>query len=257
MSARIFGLRGAAWAFPPNTLLAFEAALAEGADGLACDVDVTADGHPVVCEDRLLRALAVGVRHVRDAQYDDLRKLDVGATLSPEHRGARVPALDEVLSSFAAHAPLILVLPALHAAGPTGVARVLDAILPLLAERLRRQPAEIGVLSDHPAALEEVRRSAPALRRILRVRERGKVGGTPQVALSGIDGLCLAVRGPDGSTRTIDPSLELFGIDCDTPTAARRAASGEYGTLLSERPGWLIGRLREAAGDARASNPPT
>lgn len=50
----ILGHRGASHAFPDNTMAAFEGALAEGADGAECDVQITADGVLVLFHDQTL-----------------------------------------------------------------------------------------------------------------------------------------------------------------------------------------------------------
>ncbi|MBM3696502.1 MAG: glycerophosphoryl diester phosphodiesterase, partial [Actinobacteria bacterium] len=46
--------RGASAAFPENTLAAFRAAAALGADAVELDVRRTADGHPVVHHDAVV-----------------------------------------------------------------------------------------------------------------------------------------------------------------------------------------------------------
>jgi len=92
----IIGHRGAAGLAPENTLAAFAAGLAAGADAVEMDVQFTADGYPVVLHDETLERMA-GVRsRVRDYVESALRGFDIGFRHGPEFRGQRIPALDEV-----------------------------------------------------------------------------------------------------------------------------------------------------------------
>lgn len=238
---RVFGLRGAAGAFPPNTIPAFEAALAEGADGLAFDVDVTADGLGVVCEDRLLRALTLGPRRVREATFADLREIDVGAGLASAHRGARVPRLDDVVQRFGSETPLLLIAALMD--DRMQIERFVEAIEAALA-RAAGALREVAVAAEHPALLEALAGVGPGLTRLLRVPERCSMLLEIEAARDRIDGVCVPVRTPEAIVRRLDPSLRRVGTDCDTPAAAKRAASRQHDVLLSERPAWLRSRLR-------------
>ncbi len=96
----IVGHRGAAGRFPENTLLAFQRALAAGADALELDVRISADGVPVVIHDATLDRTTDGSGLVRDRRAAELETLDAG-------RGERIPRLVNVLESYPA-APLII-----------------------------------------------------------------------------------------------------------------------------------------------------
>jgi len=80
--------RGEASSRPENTLAAFEAALAAGADGIECDSRLSADGVPVVIHDPTLTRTA-GVRgKVGSRTLEQLRLLDAG-------EGESIPTLAE------------------------------------------------------------------------------------------------------------------------------------------------------------------
>jgi glycerophosphoryl diester phosphodiesterase len=89
--------RGSSGGAPENTLAAVALALEEGADFVEVDVQETADGVVVVLHDADLMRLA-GVRlNIWDADYEDLRDLDVGSWFSPDFSDQRIPTLREVL----------------------------------------------------------------------------------------------------------------------------------------------------------------
>ena len=52
--------RGASGDRPEHTLAAYELALAQGADGLECDVRLTRDGHLVCVHDRTIDRTSTG-----------------------------------------------------------------------------------------------------------------------------------------------------------------------------------------------------
>lgn len=62
---------------PENTIAAFEAAIAAGADGIEFDVRLTRDGVPVVIHDETLYRTGGVRRRVADLSLDQLNKFDV------------------------------------------------------------------------------------------------------------------------------------------------------------------------------------
>ncbi|QPZ39903.1 glycerophosphodiester phosphodiesterase family protein [Paramicrobacterium chengjingii] len=89
---RIFAHRGLAAGVPENTLAAFSAAVAAGADYVETDVHVTKDGVCVIHHDPTV-TLDGTTWHIADERYDTLRALDLG-------EGESIPALSDALSAF-------------------------------------------------------------------------------------------------------------------------------------------------------------
>ncbi len=73
-----------------NTLAAMRRARDEGADGVECDVRLTADGEPVLFHDDDLRRAAGDRRPVRSLRWRELRRLEIFGS-------ERVPHLEDVL----------------------------------------------------------------------------------------------------------------------------------------------------------------
>ena len=100
----IIAHRGASSIAPENTLIAFQRALAAGADGLEFDVRIAADNVPVVIHDKDLRRTAGLNRRVRDMTSAELKTVDVGTWFARANNlshqqfvNETIPTLDDVL----------------------------------------------------------------------------------------------------------------------------------------------------------------
>lgn len=82
---------------PENTIAAYRAALESGSTFLETDVQLTADGVPVLMHDATVDRTTNGHGKVRDYRVDALRSLDAGSWFDPAFAGERVPLLDEFL----------------------------------------------------------------------------------------------------------------------------------------------------------------
>jgi glycerophosphoryl diester phosphodiesterase len=92
----VWAHRGASARAPENTLVAFRAAEAAGADGIELDVHLSADGVPVVIHDATLERTTSGRGAVGDRSAAQLQQLDAGSRFSPAFAGERLPTLEEV-----------------------------------------------------------------------------------------------------------------------------------------------------------------
>ncbi len=91
---------------PENTLVAFEQALALGADGCECDVHATADGEIVVIHDATVDRTTDGTGAIGEMTLEQVRGLDAGEWKGSEFAGQRVPLLAEVLETHIGRAML-------------------------------------------------------------------------------------------------------------------------------------------------------
>lgn len=85
----IIGHRGAGADAPENTLAAFALALEQNADGIEFDVQLSADGVPVIIHDDTVDRTCNGTGRVTDLTLAELQAL----TIEDEHT---IPTLDEV-----------------------------------------------------------------------------------------------------------------------------------------------------------------
>ena len=88
----VFAHRGASGAFAEHTRAAYLQALADGADGVECDVHLTRDQHVVLLHDANLDRTSDGTGPVADRTLHELRQLDFSSWKGvriPEEYGAR------------------------------------------------------------------------------------------------------------------------------------------------------------------------
>jgi glycerophosphoryl diester phosphodiesterase len=89
--------RGASAEHVENTLPAFEAAIALGADVIESDVHVTRDGHPVLAHDADGARVAGDPRLIAQCTRAEVERWDLSRTL-PGSPPACIPSLDETLA---------------------------------------------------------------------------------------------------------------------------------------------------------------
>ncbi len=87
MSPQIFAHRGASGRYAEHTRAAFLQALADGADGVECDVHLTRDEQLVCIHDPTLERTSNGSGDVADHTLAQLRELDFSSW-----KGVRIPA---------------------------------------------------------------------------------------------------------------------------------------------------------------------
>jgi glycerophosphoryl diester phosphodiesterase len=83
----VYAHRGSSGAFAEHTRAAYLQAIADGADGVECDVHLTRDQHAVLLHDANLDRTSDGTGPVADRTLRELRRLDFSSW-----RGARIPA---------------------------------------------------------------------------------------------------------------------------------------------------------------------
>lgn len=94
--------RGASGLAPENTVAAFKLAWALGADGVEMDVQLTADGHPVVIHDSRVNRTTNGAGAVSRLTLDQLQSLDAGSWF--ERRLGRRPRVRAMVRNLWAEA---------------------------------------------------------------------------------------------------------------------------------------------------------
>ena len=82
----VYAHRGSSGAFAEHTRAAYLQAIADGADGVECDVHLTRDQHVVLLHDATLDRTSDGTGQVADRTLEELRPLDFSSW-----KGARIP----------------------------------------------------------------------------------------------------------------------------------------------------------------------
>ncbi|CAJ1505861.1 glycerophosphodiester phosphodiesterase [[Mycobacterium] kokjensenii] len=167
--------RGASVDRPEHTLAAYDLALAEGADGVECDVRLTSDGHLVCVHDRRVDRTSDGVGVVSEMTLAQLQRFDYGA----RHTGSRWDGVGDTglltldaLVSFVLdwHRPVKIFIETKH---PVRYGSMVEReVLSLLDRYGLAAPASASrsravVMSFSAAAVWRVRRAAPLLPTVL------------------------------------------------------------------------------------------
>ncbi|MDX5474309.1 MAG: glycerophosphodiester phosphodiesterase [Bacillaceae bacterium] len=97
MSTKIFGHRGSAGTHPENTMISFQQAFKDGADGIELDVQLSKDGVPVVIHDEKLNRTTDGKGFVKDFTVDELKEFNAVYKFKDEFTCSEIPTLVEVL----------------------------------------------------------------------------------------------------------------------------------------------------------------
>ena len=173
------GHRGAAGEAPENTLVSFELAWQQGADGIELDVQLSSDGVPVVIHDSYLRRTTSGNGRVGEHRSTVLKRLDAGSWFNRRYPsrareryiGARIPLLSEALhwvrprqclAFVEIKAPVrgveAKVLEEIERAGVWDLAWVISFDRPTL-ERVRRMNTKVHLGMDVSRRLLAIRRA--------------------------------------------------------------------------------------------------
>ncbi len=243
--------RGASGSAPENTMAAFETAARQGADAFELDVQLTADGAPVVLHDPTLDRTTDRIGPVRAYSLAQLRLADAGARFTPDRgrtfpfrgKGVRVPTLGEVLWAFPRMPVLVEIK---DPAAQEAVRRVLQqenaverCVLasedPAALERFREPPFACAASGPEIAALYRAamlrrRLPAPPRYRCLSVPERHR-------------GLPVPTRRFIAAARALGCPVHVWTVN--SAAAARRHWGRGAGGMVTNLPG----AIREARND--------
>lgn len=244
--------RGASVAAAEHTLGAYRAALEQGADGLECDVRLTADGHLVCVHDRRVDRTSNGRGVVSTLELADLETLDFAAyhddwdlddEEAPDQNRSTVLTLEALLglaSDFGRRVEL-----AIETKHPTRYAGLVERTLVAL---LRRHGMAAPHGDDRPHAavmsfswlgLRRVRALAPRLPTVLlmeRVPVRFRNGTLPLGV--GIAGPSIAVvrAHPSYARRVQAQGNRVYVWTVNEPDDVQRCNEAGVDAVITDRP---------------------
>ncbi len=92
-----FAHRGSLTEAPENTLPAFQLAIEHGVKAIELDVQLTKDGHLVVCHDHKLTRFNKHAGLIKDYTLEEIKQIDIGSSFHEKYKGVVLPTLSEVL----------------------------------------------------------------------------------------------------------------------------------------------------------------
>ena len=98
---RICAHRGFNTVAPENSMPAWGAAVALGAEEIEFDLWTTKDGVLVSCHDDTLDRVSNGTGKIGDYTYEELLKFDFGVKHGEKFKGLKIPTFEEILKQFA------------------------------------------------------------------------------------------------------------------------------------------------------------
>ena len=100
---RVCAHRGFNTIAPENTLPAFGAAIALGAEEIEFDIWPTSDGEIVSCHDDTLDRVSTGTGKIYEHTLAELKQLDFGVKYGDRFKDLPIVTLEEILQKFACH----------------------------------------------------------------------------------------------------------------------------------------------------------
>ena len=100
---RVCAHRGWSTVAPENSMPAFGAAVAMGADEIEFDILPTKDGEIVSCHDKTLERVSTGEGLITDKTMSELEKLDFGKKFGSKFEGLSVLKFEDILKKFSCH----------------------------------------------------------------------------------------------------------------------------------------------------------
>ncbi len=259
---QVIAHRGSSGTYPEHTLQAFEAAIAEGADALECDVRLTRDQVLVCVHDRRVQRTSNGRGAVSTLELADLHELDFASWKPSVPRppdGGEDPDLGEAGQVLTLERLLQLVLNAarpvqlhIETKHPTRYrGQVERALLDLLTRYGLTAPAdraasEVCVLSYSLTSLRRVHAAAPRLPTVLNTNlvlpwVRG--GRLPR-GVSTVGVALRALRAEPGLVERVQACqgrVHVFTVD--EPADVDYVAQLGVDAIISNYPGRVLRRL--------------
>jgi glycerophosphoryl diester phosphodiesterase len=259
--------RGASADEPEHTLAAYMEAIKVGADGLECDVRLTADGHLVCVHDRTVERTSNGRGLVSTLELTQLQGLDWGSWKATEHSARRGGALpdaevpDVVSSEDRAHLLTLKKLLSLVADTDRRVEVAIETKHPTryggLVERKLAELLQYFGWADDPEgpvrmmsfsllAVRRMRQLAPAVRRVFvmrRVPLPFRDGSLPPgVSAAGVSVEIVRAH-PAYATRLHDRGNELFVWTVDQPAEVQLCLALGAEAMITNRPAEVLAEL--------------
>ncbi len=257
--------RGASGSYPEHTAGAYRQAIAEGADGLECDVRLTADGVVVCMHDRRIDRTSDGTGVLSAKTYSELARQDYASWKRPVVAGAvsreaviaggmspdaeeDIPAsatgllrLDQLIDiALGADRPLQLLIETKHPVRFGGL--VEDRVIALLRRRellAATSPIQVYMMSFSETALRRVRELEPGLPTVLlmdRVPVRSRSGWLPAGArIAGLD-VAILRTDPEYVERFHSAGSGVYGWVADSPADVDLCVGLGIEAIITNRP---------------------
>jgi glycerophosphoryl diester phosphodiesterase len=246
-TALVVAHRGASLREPENTLPAFEAAIAAGADSVEHDVRLSADGVPVVIHDATVDRTTDGHGRVADLDLAAIRRLRVRGDGAAGGASIRVPTLAEVLERCAGRVGVVVELKvdADEGAPPTEAPTeaLAEAVAEAVFEAVGSAHGRVIAISFDHGVLERVRAAEKAI-------------PTGLLTLPGEPAASALARAVEGGHAWVLPFVSVALEEGEGFATTAAAAGVRTAVWVVDDPSVALGLWRDGF-DAVATNDPT
>lgn len=159
---RVCAHRGFNTVAPENSMPAFGAAVAMGAEEIEFDLWYTKDGEIVSIHDAKLDRVSDGTGKVYDHTYEELLKYDFGFKCGEEFKGMKILKFEDILKKFACHTIMNI-----HVKTVDNVSAYDEALLKKIVDLIRKYDCEKHVyfMSGNDTFLRQAGEMAPDIAR--------------------------------------------------------------------------------------------
>lgn len=233
--------RGAREEAPENTRSAFLRALHYPVDGIELDVQMSADGIPVVYHDRTLRRVGGGGHRIADLPLDQLRRLDWGGWFHSDYRSEPLMTLEGLLAMLDQCPRWFIEIKSRPGERESGHAfRLTEKVVAMIGQpQYRAFQNRLYLLSFDAEVLTCAHRLAPCLRMVRNLATKDVVTEIRDTRhLWAVD---VPIQKLNASivqwARNHD--LHIMTYTCNGPGQVARAVRCGVDAIISDRPGWL------------------
>ncbi len=159
---RVCAHRGFSSVAPENSLPAFGAAVALGAEEIEFDLWETKDGEIVSIHDSTLSRISNGHGYVWDHTLAELKELDFGSKHDARFAGLKIATLDEVLAKFSCHTVMNIHIKSKDDVNPVSENMINKIVAAIDKYDCRRH---CYFMSGNPAILAQLQAMAPDITR--------------------------------------------------------------------------------------------
>jgi glycerophosphoryl diester phosphodiesterase len=243
--------RGARREAPDNTSPAFKKALAYPIDGIEFDVQMSADGRPVLYHDRTIWRLNRRRKRISDLAFSELETLDWGIWFSPAFSGEPPLTLVDALAVLHACPRLLIELKSNPRDRRSGhVRRLTEAVVSIL-KRKRYRPLQhrILILSFDPDVLAQAHDLAPEYRYVLNssAEDPSRLRDLPEILIRNLWAVDIQIGKLTAAWAhwAAERTLRLMTYTCNNTPQVQKALALGVDAIISDRPLWLAGRLAQ------------
>jgi glycerophosphoryl diester phosphodiesterase len=242
--------RGANKQAPENSRSAFDIALTYPINGLETDIQMTADGIPVLYHDPTLFKIMGTPKRVSDLTFRQLGELKWGRWHGQSFEQEPLLTLGDFLKSYAHRTRLMIEIKSYKPDQISGrssrlTLKVVEEIQKLV---VRDRFENIFILSFDPDVLKLAHDHAPELKYVLNLSDKahdptGHVSIINRIApdINHFYGLCAAVKNlsEDLTAFAHDHQKKMMTYVCNNAGQVKKALELNADVIMTDHPGWL------------------